>query len=294
MTIGIVGATGFIGRSLLKHFACLGRPAIAISRRPLTDDCSRYAAASVLLEDPSCDSTLSQLDYAVICTGSMLPSDSITVEQLQSSAQEAVILKRCVSRVKKGVIFVSSGGAVYGNTPKVPVDETIECQPISVYGKYKLAQELEAMELCEKHQTNLLIARLSNPYGPLQTAIKGQGLIARLRHCSQTGEEFILWGDGLAVRDYIHIDDFCDFIDQAAVKGASGIYNVGSGKGHSVQNILTLFNLIKSDCNITINRVPARQCDVSKIILDIAKATTDLGWAPRRDLRTGLTDLLTS
>ena len=292
MKIGVIGATGFIGRSLLRHFAQLGRPAAAFSRRPLPSASAADALACHDLADPECDRHLASLDCAIFCTGSMLPADNVTTEQLHSAAQEAVLLERCVRLARDCLFYVSSGGAVYGNTPQGPVAESAVCAPISIYGKYKLALEVEAAELCRLHRRRLVIARLSNPYGPLQTASKGQGLIARLLHCRRSGEEFTLWGTGDAVRDYVHIDDVCRFAETAARSRADGVFNVGRGVGHSVRDILALFASLSPGRDITVCPAASRHCDVSRIVLDVSKARETFGWHPACELRTGLAALL--
>ncbi|MFH1498611.1 MAG: NAD-dependent epimerase/dehydratase family protein [Verrucomicrobiota bacterium] len=294
MKIGVIGASGFIGRSLLAHFAKAGSPAVAFSRRPLSPEISESASACRLLSLSDTERHLGELDWLLFCTGSMLPSDNVTAEQLHSASQEAILLQQCIQRTGIGVIYVSSGGTVYGNTSRVPVPETEPCAPISIYGKYKLALEIEAAELSRTYHKKLVIARLSNPYGPLQTAQKGQGLIARLVHCRHTGEAFTLWGNGDAVRDYIHIDDFGSFVSIAIQKGAEGIFNVGSGQGRTVMEMLDLFSTVCPDHRVSVKKIAARQCDVSRIVLDIDKARQRLDWAPRVALIDGIRSLIKS
>jgi UDP-glucose 4-epimerase len=292
MKIGVIGATGFIGQSVLRHLARQGRPAVAFARRPLPLAMAGEVAAYHNLADPACDRHLAELDCALFCTGSMLPSDHVTADQLHSAAQEALLLERCTRLARDCLLYVSSGGAVYGNTSGGSVAESAVCAPISVYGKYKLALEQQVAELCDRHGRRFVIARLSNPYGPLQSATKGQGLIARLLHCRRTGEEFTLWGDGGAVRDYLHIDDFCRFAELAATRNVGGVFNVGSGEGRSVRDILDLFVELASGTGFPIHQTGPRQCDVSRIVLDTTKAARTFGWLPTRTLRDGLTELL--
>jgi len=292
MKLGVVGATGFIGSSLLRYFAAIGRPAFAFSRRLLPADSAADAVACHDLADPSCEDRLAGLDGVLFCTGSMLPADNVSADQLHSVAQEAALMEKCVRQTRELLFYVSSGGAVYGNAPDSPVAETAVCAPISIYGKYKLALEQHAADLCHRHGRRLVIARLSNPFGPLQTAAKGQGLIARLRHCQRTGEEFNLWGRGDAVRDYVHVDDFCRFTELVVDGQAAGIFNVGSGEGRTVLDILDLFARLRPDKTIRVCVTPSRQCDVSHIVLDITKAREQLGWRPGTELDDGLASLL--
>ena len=294
MKIGIIGATGFIGRSMLRHLAQEGRPAAAFARRPLDQATVSDSIAFHQIGSADWDLHLATLDWAIFCTGSMLPSEQVSAEQLHSAAQETLLLEKCIQQVRTGVLYVSSGGAVYGNTQRVPVSESETCTPISFYGKYKLAMERQADELAKSTHKRLVIARLSNPYGPLQTALNGQGLIARLLQCYRSAAPFTLWGSGDAVRDYIHIDDFGRFVTTAIDQGAHGIFNVGSGEGRTVIQILELFASLAPHLPITIEKIAARQCDVSRIILDISKSNTILGWKPQRELVDGLRLLILS
>jgi UDP-glucose 4-epimerase len=292
MNIGIIGANGFIGSSLLEHFARLGMPCSAFSRRQLPEELSEFAAGEYMLEANNLDRQLRRLDYAIVCTGSMTPADNISPEQIHSAAQESLLIEKSIRNSKTGIVFLSSGGAVYGNTDNSPTKESTACAPISIYGKYKLALERQVHELCLKYRKRLLITRLSNPYGPRQKSDKGQGLIARLKHCRTHNEIFTLWGDGLAVRDYIHIEDFCRFVQLALGSNTTGTYNVGSGVGHSILDIIKMFNDFDTGHQIIIEQIEGRKCDVSKITLDISKAKSELNWHPNYKTKEGIYNLL--
>lgn len=293
MKIGIIGANGFIGRSLINYYSKIEEPAIAFARRQISEECESDAAAFHNLNDPDISSQLTAMDGIVICTGSMLPSDTVTAEQLKSAALETQLIEKCIRKVKDTVIYISSGGAVYGNAKDIPATEKTVCEPISAYGKYKLAQEKSVAELCGKHAKRLIIARVSNPYGEFQDPSKGQGLIARLLQCCINKETFTLWGDGQVIRDYIHIEDFCGFINLAAKSRCEGIYNVGSGNGYSITDILDLFTRLSPHSPPRVKQVDGRKCDVLRIILDIEKAKHDLKWQPKHSLNTGISELLT-
>jgi UDP-glucose 4-epimerase len=185
-------------------------------------------------------------------------------------------------------IFVSSGGTVYGQTDAELIAEDHPTRPISSYGVVKLALEGYFGIYRALHGTDYVVARLANPYGPYQSAAKGQGLVAALLDRMSRGDPVQVWGDGGNVRDYIYIDDATEALIGAAERGLSGeIYNVGSGKGTSVVQLIDAVAAELGRQPLLI-RHPARGMDVRRNVLDITKLGTATGWGPLRTLGEGV------
>ena len=128
-------------------------------------------------------------------------------------------------------IIVTSSAAVYKNSDN-PVDETSTTEPLSPYGQSKLDME----NIIIKSEINYSILRLFNVYGNGQVT----GVIANFRKNILENSPLTIFGDGKAVRDFIHIDDVIDGII-LSMKPTSGIYNIASGTGTSISNLVKLF-----------------------------------------------------
>ena len=131
------------------------------------------------------------------------------------------------------------------------------------------------------HGLRYLILRPSNAYGPGQNLYGRQGLIAVALGKALRNEAVSVWGDGIAVRDYIYIDDLVQatlsLIEQEAAFGQT--FNIGSGIGYSVNDILLILKEV-SGLKVPVNYLPARQEDVSHVILAIDKIRKMIDFRP--------------
>lgn len=185
------------------------------------------------------------------------------------------------------IVYFSSGGTVYGNPLRLPIAEDHPTDPISSYGVVKLAVEKYLQMYQRLHGLAPLILRPSNPYGPRQGTAGIQGVIAAfLDRCSR-GEPVRMWGDGSVVRDYVFVTDLAALAVKAGSTGTTGIYNVGSGQGHSINQILDALARVLGTAPM-VDRQPGRTFDVSKVVLDISRARQAFDWQPEVSLDEGL------
>lgn len=184
------------------------------------------------------------------------------------------------------LVFLSSGGTVYGDAKTIPIPEEHERNPVSSYGIVKVAIENYIAMFSSQYGLKSLVLRVSNPYGPRQGHLGVQGVIPTFFQRIITGDEIRIWGDGSSVRDYLYISDLASFIVQGITKGLAGVYNVGSGQGASLRDVLSLIEEISGiSANVTFS--PPRGFDVKKVVLDISKARKALDWAPCVSFREG-------
>lgn len=185
-------------------------------------------------------------------------------------------------------IFFSSGGTVYGQNDANVITETSATDPICSYGIIKLAIEKYFALYGKLYNTNYVIVRPSNPYGPWQYPFQGQGIIATFLHKALNNEKIEIWGDGENVRDYIYIDDAVQGIIAAAVSGHRGeIYNIGTGQGYSINSLIANINSILNP-QIKVEYMPTRSVDVRRNVLCIDKITSHTGWKQQVALDDGL------
>lgn len=191
------------------------------------------------------------------------------------------------SNVKK-IVFVSSGGTVYGIPQEVPIKESHPTEPICSYGIGKLAIEKYLNLFHLLHGMDYCVLRLANPFGERQRIAAEQGAVTVFLDKALRKEEIEIWGDGSVVRDYFYVSDAVSAMIKAlAYEGASGVFNIGSGSGHCLNQVL---EAIEALLEVPIKRIylPAREFDVPENVLDISKAARLLDWRPETTFAEGL------
>lgn len=191
------------------------------------------------------------------------------------------------NRLKK-IIFLSSGGTVYGPPKESPINESHPTDPICSYGITKLAIE-KYLELYRVlHGLNYTILRLSNPYGERQRILATQGAVAVFLNKAINNEPIEIWGDGSVVRDYIHISDVISALLVAKnYEGDQRVFNIGAGEGRSLNDLIETIEQVIGH-TVARNYKPARTFDVPVSVLSIAKARQLLGWSPSTSFEEGI------
>ena len=171
----------------------------------------------------------------------------------------------------KKVVFISSGGTVYGKESNCPLSEITATNPICSYGLQKVAIEKLLYLYHYMYGLDYRIIRLANPYGPYQRPNGVLGAITTFTYKALKGEEIQVYGDGTVVRDFIYIDDAIRAILQI-VEGENQhhIFNLGCGYGTSIKEVL---NIIKDTLDVELNVVykERRAVDVPTNYLDISR-----------------------
>jgi UDP-glucose 4-epimerase len=235
--------------------------------------------------------SLRNADYAVHLVSSTLPASSNLNPVYDAETNLVSSLKlfeECVKNGIKKIIFISSGGTVYGNPVKLPIKETHPTNPISSYGIIKLTIEKYLNLYKNLKGLDYKILRFSNPFGERQNPLLSQGLIAHLLYKIKNDEPIEIWGNGRIIRDYFYIKDGAKAVFKA-IKDRSNntVYNISSGKGLSVNQILEKFRrVLKLDFET--NYTATRKFDVKSNILDNSLARKVLKWAPEYDFNDAL------
>lgn len=175
----------------------------------------------------------------------------------------------------KDIIYMSSGGAIYGDYLQKVHNEEDAVYPKSSYGVVKLAIEKYLLSYSELYGFNTLILRLSNPYGPYHYNNK-QGIINIAIRKALAGEKVQIWGTGDGIKDYIYIEDVCSIIFRLIENGVeTEVYNVAAGSAHSVNEIVEGIKEVIPSCDW--EYVNASLNDVQSFELDITKLRQKLG-----------------
>lgn len=292
----VLGANGFIGSHLVNALAAQGYAVRAFGRSHLRP--SRLAESAPIeyiegdfIHEGDVRTALEGCDVCFHLISTTLPkssNDDPVFDIHTNIGGTVVMLKHAMSSGVKKVIFLSSGGTVYGIPGAIPITEEHSTNPICSYGITKLAIE-KYLEL-HRHLYGLdyTVLRLSNPYGEHQRVGGTQGAIAVFLDKALRGEAIEIWGDGSVVRDYIYIADVISaMLATVDYRGGQHIFNIGAGQGKSLNEILDAIERVAGN---TIERryIKARPFDVPTSILSITRAQQELGWRPKVAFKDGL------
>jgi UDP-glucose 4-epimerase len=183
---------------------------------------------------------------------------------------QTVKLCKLISELSIKLIFLSSGGTIYGTQSEQPIVEEALPRPINHYGNIKLCMENTMMTFAIQANADIRIARISNPYGPGQDYTKGVGFIDAVIKKAMNGETVEVWGDGSIVRDYIYIEDTCQMLALLATyNGKERIFNLSSGKGICIKDIIEIIKEWYPQMKIKYKS--KRSVDLEKIVLNNQK-----------------------
>ncbi len=203
------------------------------------------------------------------------------------------MVERMLVRGWRGhLIYVSSGGAVYGDVDTLPISEDHPPSPKSFYALQKLNVENALQFLANQFKFRLTILRVANPYGS-HIPKPGQGVIPILLNAATSGSEFTIIGSGEELRDYVYISDLCRAIEKLCrdpLPRAINTINIGSGVGTSLN---TLIDIVVSltGCTLNLKRSSTR-FDVKSNVLDVSRAKELLDWTPQVGIREGVASMV--
>ena len=282
MNILVIGGNGFIGSHLIDHLLIKGHNVRVFDisyehyRKPLVNVDYRI---STLDNIPDLYEALLGIDIVFHLASASVPSTSNidTVSDVKKNLIPTLnILNLSVKLGIKRIIYFSSGGAVYGNPQTEVINEEHSLNPISSYGIVKATVEMYLSLYQRMYGIKPLILRPSNPYGPRQGHFIAQGVISTFLRKVQKNESISVFGDGNSRKDYIYIKDLIDLSYELCFSDEVGIFNLGSGKGTSLNQII---GQIKETTkrSLVINNMDKQIYDVDHFVLDITKATNLLG-----------------
>ncbi|MBW4055879.1 MAG: NAD-dependent epimerase/dehydratase family protein [Proteobacteria bacterium] len=198
-----------------------------------------------------------------------------------------VLLDQMIKMGVKRIVYLSSGGTVYGKPHKVPIAEEHPLNPICSYGVVKVAIENYLHMYQELYGLRPTIIRPSNPFGPRQGHEGVQGVIATFIAKIFLNQSLNVWGDGSVIRDYMYVTDLARLCIVAGEENHTGVFNAGSGQGISISSIIKQLEVI-SGKKPSVSYEPGRNFDVKEMVLDINHTKNITGWCPTVDLTNGL------
>ena len=294
----ILGGGGFIGRHVALLLMRAGHRVTIAARTPPTfrfplQISNLVTSVTVELATADWDRLLVGVDVVHHYAWSSLPSTANAGpagDLLVNVITMLPLLDALKQRGEGRVVFASSGGTVYGKLLNIPASEDDPLAPITAYGAGKATAELYLKLYRAMHGVDCRIARIANPYGAGQNLTRGLGAVTTFLHRAITGQTISIWGDGQAVRDFVHISDVAScLVALACAPRASGdfVFNIGSGTGTSLNELVAALEVCLGH-RLEVNRTATRTFDVPISILAIERARRVLHWSPLLSLSQGI------
>jgi UDP-glucose 4-epimerase len=298
----VTGGAGYIGSLTTHQLRKRGFEVLVV------DDLSRGHRHNVppellhvfhLQETASLVPLLEGVDAVVHFAAYIAVGESAREPELYFSNNVGSTLSLLAAMARAGVrrLVFSSTAAVYGNPEKIPIPEDSPFAPVSPYGESKVVVERMLKQLDEFRGLRSVALRYFNACGALPEAGLGEQhepethLIPLLLRAIETGQPIQIFGDdyptpdGTCVRDYIHVIDLAQAhiaaLDYLMKGGASDAFNVGTGQGRTVMEVMRAVEQI-TGCKVPYRIAPRRDGDTAELVADSAKLQRILGWKPVR------------
>lgn len=283
----VLGGSGFIGSAVLAELSNHGISARSFDRTSATNQLPDvdYLIGNYFNSDDIAFA-LKDCSTVIHALGVLNPGNSQTKRYFGYSDEllAAVKLFDICSELGVRVVYVSSGGTVYGNHGTQSVKETAELRPINHYGALKVCCEMALRATAAQANISYVIARVANPYGGTQDFHRGVGFIDAAVRNALAGNVLEIWGDGSVVRDYIRIEDVAKaLVMLATTKCSYDVVNIGTGIGASQLDVVEAME--QSGLSPHIKFLPARSVDLPYSVLDVARlaSLSECGCVSLRD-----------
>lgn len=295
MRILVTGGAGFIGSNVVDAYIQAGHEVAVVddlSEGNIENVNQAATFYQVDIANPKVEEVFAEFKPHMINHHAAQISVPHSVDAPQADARINVMgvvnLLECCRKHEVGkVIYVSSGGVVYGEPDQLPAVESMPLQPASPYGISKYAGELYLDFFAKQCGLNYVIFRYSNVYGPRQVPHGEAGVVSIFIQALLAGQTPTIFGDGSCVRDYVFVGDVVAANLLALEKGDRIALNIGTGQPTDVK---TLYQTIKQAMASEIEAVhgPARRGDLQANYLNADLAQQVLGWQPATSLAEGV------
>lgn len=303
MKILITGGAGFIGSNIADALVAEGHTVHVMD--DLSTGFRRNISRGITLHQidirtPEAAETVASGGYEILCHHAAQMDVRRSVREPQFDADVNIrgtlnLLEAAVKGGIKRVVYASTGGAVYGEPEYFPVREDHPINPICHYGISKHTVEHYLFLYRYLYNLDYVVLRYPNVYGPRQNPRGEAGVTAIFTLKYLSGEAPVINGDGMQLRDYVHVKDIAAAniaaMDMRNTSASGGIFNIGWGTGRSVVELDELIRKY-TGTDIVPSFGPALPEEILKVALDPSKAHSVLGWKARIPFEEGLKDLV--
>lgn len=289
----VIGGCGFIGSHIVDALLTDGHSVRVFDRQPerhraplqridymYGDFSDRMAVAEALT---GVDAVYHAVSTTFPGTANLDPASDVQDNLI--STLRLLDLMRDIGTKK--IVYLSSGGTVYGPPATTPTSEDHPLRPINSYGIVKSAIEHYLIMYRDLYGISPISIRASNPYGERQGHSGVQGVVSTFLNRVSMDQEIEIWGDGTVVRDYLHVADLARACVIAGRSDFSGPVNIGSGTGHSLNDILDVLRQV-TDRKLEVIYKDSRQIDVKRSVLDVTLAKSEFEWSTQISLNDGI------
>ena len=293
----VLGGGGFIGSNLCAGLLAAGHKVRIFEHPRVQSQCDPQVLKQVeclegdFTNPAEVDSALKGCEVVYHLVSTTLPKNSNENPAYDVESNLVATIRMLESACRNGlrkVVYVSSGGTVYGIPQQLPIPESHPTEPIVSYGITKLAIEKYLHLFFTLHGLDYCVLRLANPYGQRQRVASSQGAVAVFLHKAMRDEPIEIWGDGSVTRDYIYISDVVSAMLRAMdYSGTHHVFNIGSGIGLSLNELLEQIECAMSR-PVRRTYLPGRRFDVPINVLRIDRAQESLCWQPRIMIADGI------
>lgn len=297
MKIALIGGGGFIGSTIADRLLRDGHAIRIFERERVTPYRNFLDTESVewwtgdFSSAYDVGNVIEGMDMIIHLVSTTLPksSNDDPIFDVQTNIVSTLhMLNAMVEHKVAKIIFISSGGTVYGNPKYLPIDEDHPTNPLVSYGITKLAIEKYLQMYRHLHGINSVTLRVANPYGERQRIETAQGAVGVFLHRAISDIPIDIWGDGNVTRDYIHVSDVAEAFAKAIFyTGDQSCFNISSGVGTSLNELVGMLENILGR-TVAVRYLPGRPFDVPFSVLANGLALRELHWKPLLSMHDGL------
>ncbi|HVC78716.1 MAG TPA: NAD-dependent epimerase/dehydratase family protein [Candidatus Micrarchaeaceae archaeon] len=297
MRILVTGGAGFIGSHVVDAYVAAGHEVGVLDNFSTGNEANLNSAAEVhrvdLRDQPAVEKALAAFRPEIVNHHAAQSEVPKSVADPGLDAHINIVgglnlLKASVDHNVRKVIFISTGGALYGEPDVVPADEDHPVRPLSPYGTSKFCFEQYLGTFKRTFGLEFTVLRYANIYGPRQDFYAEEGRVVAIFASRMLERKPVtVDGDGEQSRDMLHVGDAATANLAALERGDGEIFHISTGVPVSVNELFRKLAIL-TDYESAPNHGPRRKGDVYRIALDNSRARNGLGWEPRVSLEEGL------
>jgi UDP-glucose 4-epimerase len=296
----VTGGAGFIGSHVVDRLLELGYEVLVVDN--LASGSRSNVPSAALLEgcdvaDPRIEPLLTKWHGQVLvhCAAQVSVVSSVRDPLLDARSNIVGTARTVQAAAASGCrrfVYVTTGGALYGEPRYLPCDEAHQIVPLSPYGLSKWAGE-RYLDLLAPDSMLRMVLRLANVYGPRQRADGEGGVVGIFAERMKFGLPVEVNGDGQQTRDFVYVHDVVDAVVAALNASTSATVNIGTERAVSVLELYAALSAIAGYSKPPVFVAP-RPGDIRHSRLAIGKARQELGWSPQTVLEAGLSETYAS
>jgi len=289
----VTGGAGFIGSHVADRMLADGADVLVV------DDLSTGSLANlpagarfeqIDIVDPGFGDLASDFraDTILHCAAnaSVVRADADPAGDARSNVLGTIEVAKAAAAARSRLVYVTTGGALYGNPRYLPADEDHPIEPLSAYGLSKWVAE-RYISLLLGSDPPAIVLRLANVYGPRQRTDLEGGVVSIFIDRLQRGLPLEIHGDGSQTRDFVFVSDVADAVLLASDCQTALTVNVASGTGTAINELVSTLTRLSGRTPV-VRHTAERPHDIAHSRLDPRRARERLGWTPKIDLETGL------